>query len=121
MSKQIRDAAMVDTVYGYCAKYNLEVTALDGLTFGEVIKKLAGLCQHDPVWIYASEEVRRYYPICHPGCHIERIKAFVANDCEWTGGTGPNMAPEDVEMQGGAPASEVGFPDNVVPFNATKH
>jgi hypothetical protein len=113
MSKQVRDAALVDTVLGYCAKHDIEVNSLDKLTFGTVVEMLAELCRTDPIWVYASEEVRRYYPICHHGCHIKRVQAFVQNDCGWSSHTGPNQ-----------PAGQTEIPDNVVemrPKNTPLH
>lgn len=105
---KVKDAAMLDAVLGYCALYNLEVNSLSPLSFGEVAKALATMCHDHPEWVWASYEVRQYYPICHSECHISRIQAFVQGGGVWSDSTGPNEKPA---------------PDNVMQFptSSTKH
>lgn len=90
MTDQIRDAAMIDTVFAYCALNNVEPISLENLTFKEVVRKLAGVCQYYPAWVWASHEVRQYYPVCHSECHIARVRAFVESGCQWGPESGPN-------------------------------
>lgn len=112
MTGQVRDAAMIDTVFAYCAINNVEPSALEALTFKEVVGLLALVCMENPKWVWASHEVRQYYPVCHSDCHIARIKAFMRNDGEWYEGQGPNKEK---------------YTDNVVvvdfadPVNRTRH
>lgn len=107
---KVQDATLIDSVMGYCAKNNVEMDSLSNLTFKEVCARLALTCMNDPIYVWASREVRRYYPICHPECHIERIKALVSCGGVWPEGSGPNQVVKE-------------HTDNVVEFptNHTRH
>lgn len=110
MNDKVQDAALIDAAMGYCAKNDVDVEALGPLTFREVSMRLAQTCQNDPNYVWASREVRRYYPICHPECHIERIKQLVELNGVWPEGSGPNQ--------------KSGPTDNVIEFpivNPTRH
>lgn len=108
MTGQVRDATLIDTVLAYCAFTNTDPKDLEPLTFKEVVAKLASICITSPQWVAASQEIRKYYPVCHAECHIERIQAFMAGGCQW----GPDAGPNEIKREG-----------NVIPFpvNSTKH
>lgn len=109
MNDKVQDAALIDAAMGYCAKNNVDVESLGPLTFKEVSVRLALTCQSDPQYVWASREVRRYYPICHPECHIARIHKLLDCGGIWPEGSGPN----ERKVSG----------DNVVEFptNHTRH
>lgn len=71
---RFEDATLIDSVFGYCARNNVEVNSLSDLTFLEVSKRLAFDAENHPRWIQASREIRRGYAICHSACHIKRIQ-----------------------------------------------
>ncbi len=108
MNNKIVDVALLDAVFGHCARLSIEPSALSPKSFLDVVKLLADTCQRYPQWVLASKEVRRYYPICHQDCHVARIQAFVASGMEWGEDTGPNDHHRE---------------NNVVEFptNSTKH
>lgn len=108
MNNKIVDVALVDTVFGHCARLSIDPSALSPLSFLDVTKLLADTCQHHPQWVLASKEVRQYYPICHEGCHIARIQAFLRSEGVWQPGTGPEEQRREGEV--------VEFPTN-----STKH
>ncbi len=105
---KLHDATLIDSVFGYCAYANVEVSTLAPLTFMEVSKLLAELAQQHPEYIWASYEVRKYYEICHSDCHVKRVQALIRNG-GWRSGEGPEKA--------------AAKRDNVVEFptNNTKH
>jgi hypothetical protein len=90
MNNESIDAPLIDAVMGYCAFHRVSVNSLGPLNFLEVSKRLAHMCQDHPKWVWASMEVRKYYPICHPDCHLKRIQALMQDGGRWQEGCGPN-------------------------------
>lgn len=86
----IEDVALVDAIAGYCAQARISASALSDRTFIEVVALLSDTCQKHSRWVWASQEIRRYYPVCHFDCHLNRVAAFMARDCKWEDGEGPN-------------------------------
>lgn len=83
MTIEKQDAALLDVVSAYCALNNVTAKDLVHLSFGEILKRFASLCQLHPKWVWASREIRKHYHICHQGCHIDRIQTFMKADGDW--------------------------------------
>lgn len=106
-SVMLTDAPLIDSVFGYCAKNDLQVHELSLLPFGDISFRLGELAEKWPEWIYASMEIRHHgVAICHEACHLERIKTFMK---EWVADGRPGAKPQ------------AGNVVQLFPTNSTKH
>jgi hypothetical protein len=55
----------------------------------DLIPVLVEVAESRPDLVVASEEVRKYYPVCHFDCHIHRLNAYMQQGARWTKGNGP--------------------------------
>lgn len=80
MSDKVRDAAMIDVVFGYCAKHDIDPNSLHKESFGSMIARFYEFMKTDSLWVLASQQIRHAHPICHSDCHIKNIQDYMEKE-----------------------------------------
>lgn len=85
----LRDVPLIDLIATFCHIHKCDQRALVGQEFTEVVAALATCGNQNQKIVQASKDIRKYYEVCHFGCHLNRLSAFVAGGYRWEEGQGP--------------------------------
>lgn len=82
----INELKLLDVVAAYAVLHNDKPPTAD---IPDLVPLLVEVAKSNPELVKASEEVRKYYPVCHFDCHINRLNAYIRQGNRWVHGTGP--------------------------------